>query len=54
MDLTYTSDHARGGSAHLQVVFAHLRSVEHRVKTGDFVDLHGGHVEDLGSFVHSG
>ena len=54
MGLTYTSEHARSSSAHLQVEFAHLRSVEHRVKTGDFIHLHGGHVEDLGSFVHSG
>ena len=49
---TYTSEHAWGSSAHLQVILAHLGSVEHGVEGGDLVYLHLGHFEDLGSLVH--
>ena len=36
------------------MVLANLCSVEHGVEGGDLVDLHGGHLEDLGSLVHGG
>ena len=49
---TYTTDHARGGSAHLKVILANLCTVEHGVERSDFVHLHGSHLEDLGDFVH--
>lgn len=49
---TYTSEETRSRAAHLQVVLADLRSVEHRVKARDFVDLHWSHLEDLGDLVH--
>ena len=49
---TYTSDHAGGGSAHLKMILANLGSVEHSEETGDFVDLHRGHLQDLGCLVH--
>ena len=52
MSGTYTAEHARSGAANLQVVLADLGSVEHGVEGGDFVDLHGGHLEDLGGLVH--
>ena len=50
---TYTSEEARGGATDLQMVLANLCPVEHGVERGDFIDLHGGHLEDLGSLVHS-
>ena len=53
MSGTYTAEHARSGAANLQVVLADLGSVEHGVESGDFVNLHRGHLEDLGGFVHS-
>lgn len=51
---TYATEHAWGSSANLQVVFANLGSVEHGVESSHFIDLHWGHFQDLGSFVHGG
>ncbi len=50
---TYASEHARGCATDLQVVLANLRSVEHSVERGNLIDLHRGHLEDLGDLVHS-
>ena len=36
----------------MQVVLANLCSVEHGVEAGHFVDLHWGHLENLGGLVH--
>ena len=49
---TYSSNHAWGGSADLKVVLADSGSVEHREERGDLIDLHWGHLENLGSLVH--
>ncbi len=35
------------------MVLADLRSIEHSVERGNLIDLHGGHLEDLGDLVHS-
>ena len=51
---TYSTDHAWGCPADLEVVLANFSAVEHRVEAGNFVDLHRGHIEDLCSFVHGG
>lgn len=52
MSDTYTAEHARSGSANLQMVLADLGSVEHGVEGSDFINLHWGHLEDLGGLVH--
>ena len=53
-EITYSTDHAWGCPADLQVVLADSSTIEHRVEAGNFVDLHWGHIEDLCSFVHGG
>ena len=52
LNFTYTTNHTWGRAADLQMVLADSSTVEHRVEACDFVDLHWGHLEDLGSFVH--
>lgn len=51
---TYTSEHAWSCSTNLQVILANLCSVEHRVKRSDFINLHRGHLQNLGDLVHRG
>jgi len=51
-DISRSTEHARGGTAHLQVVLADLGTVEHGVERCDFIHLHGRHVENLGDLVH--
>ena len=52
LNFTYTTNHAWGRAADLQMVLADLSTVEHSVEASHFVNLHRGHLEDLGSFVH--
>lgn len=53
-NVTGAAEHARCGAADLEMVLADLGAVEHGIERGDFVDLHGSHVEDLGDLVHGG
>lgn len=50
--ITYTSEHARSGSAYLQMILADLATIEHSVETGNLINLHGGHVQNFGNLVH--
>lgn len=47
-----TAEHARGGGAELQEVLSNRLAVEHGVESGDLVNTHGGHLEELGDVVH--
>ncbi len=47
-----TPEQARCGAANLEMILADFGSVEHRVKGGDLVNLHGGHFKNLGDLVH--
>ncbi len=47
-----TPEQTRCGATNLEMILADFGSIEHRVKGGDFVNLHGGHFKNLGDLVH--
>mmetsp|Transcript_18176 Transcript_18176/g.55700 ORF Transcript_18176/g.55700 Transcript_18176/m.55700 type:complete len:254 (+) Transcript_18176:271-1032(+) len=52
LDVFGTAHHARRRPAQLDEVLAHFLAIEHGVERGDFVDAHGGHVQQLRDAVH--
>ena len=46
------AQHAGEGAADLEMPEAHGLSVEHRLESGDLLNVHRGHPTDFGDFVH--
>jgi hypothetical protein len=49
---TYTSKHAWSCTTDLKMILANLSSIEHSIETGNFINLHWNHIQDLGNLVH--